>query len=45
MTAPGAQLAAICLHVSIEFPSIVGNLDVDRREAKVVPVRFAAKVH
>jgi hypothetical protein len=40
-----AQLTSVCLHVSIEFPSIVGNLNVDRREAKVVPFRFAAKVH
>ena len=40
-----AQLPAVRLHVAIEFPRVVGNLDVDRREARVVPFRFAAKVH
>jgi hypothetical protein len=40
-----ALLAAVCLHVSIEFPRVVGYLDVDRREAEVIPLRFAAKVH
>ncbi len=45
LAAPRAQLAAVCLHVSIEFPRVVGNLDVDRRETRVVPFRFAAKVH
>jgi hypothetical protein len=45
MATQGAQLTAICLHVSIELPSIVGNLNVDRREARIIPFRFAAKVH
>jgi hypothetical protein len=40
-----AQFPAIGLRVAIEFPGIVGNLDVDRRETEVVPFRFAAKVH
>ena len=39
------QLATICLHVTIEFPGIVGNLDIDRGEAEVVPVWFTANVH
>jgi hypothetical protein len=44
-TALRAQFPAVSLHVAIEFPSIVRNLDVDRREAEVIPSRFAAKVH
>ncbi|HEY5362223.1 MAG TPA: hypothetical protein VIJ82_31830 [Streptosporangiaceae bacterium] len=40
-----AQLTPVGLHVSIEFPCVVGNLNVDRREPRVVPFRFAAKVH
>ncbi len=32
MAAAGAQLTVIRMHVSIEFPCVVGNLDVDRRE-------------
>jgi hypothetical protein len=43
--APRAQLPPVCLHISIKLPRVVGNLDVDRREARVVPFRFAAKVH
>ena len=31
--APRAQLPPVCLHISIELPRVVGNLDVDRREA------------
>src|ERR1022692_1240288 len=40
-----AQLTTVCLHVTIEFPGIVGNLDVDRGEAEVIPVWFTANVH
>jgi hypothetical protein len=32
MAAAGALLTVVRLHVSIEFPRVVGNLDVDRRE-------------
>jgi hypothetical protein len=45
LPAQGTQLTPVCLHVSIELPSIVGNLNVDRREARIIPFRFAAKVH
>ena len=45
MTPQRAQLTAVGLHVAIEFPGIVGNDNVDRRETRVVPFRFAAKVH
>jgi hypothetical protein len=45
LPAQRAQLAPVCLHVAIKLPSIVGNLNVDRREARVIPFRFAAKVH
>jgi hypothetical protein len=31
----------ICLHVAIEFPRVVGNLDVDRWQASIVPLRIA----
>ena len=41
----GPQLAMIGLHVAVERPRVVGNLDVDRGQAKVVPLRFAANVH
>jgi hypothetical protein len=37
-----AQLTAIRLHVAIEFPRVIGNLDVDRGETEVVPFRIAA---
>ena len=40
-----ALLPTVGLHVTFEFPGIVGNDNVDRREARVVPFRFAAKVH
>jgi hypothetical protein len=38
-------LAAVSLYVTFEFPGIVGNDDVNRRETRVVPFWFAAKVH
>jgi hypothetical protein len=41
----GAQLTVISLHVTVEFPRVVGYLYVDRWQAKVVPSRIAAKVH
>ncbi len=37
-----AQLAVIRLHVAIEFPRVIGNLDVDRGQTEVVPFRIAA---
>jgi hypothetical protein len=37
-----AQLPEVRLHVAIEFPRVVGNLDVDRWQASIVPFRFAA---
>jgi len=40
-----AQLTVVCLHVTIEFPGIIGNLDVDRGKARIVPVGFTANVH
>jgi hypothetical protein len=43
--APRAHLPPVCLHIPIKLPRVVGNLYVDRREARVVPFRFAAKVH
>ena len=45
MTQPAALcslLPVVRLHVAIKFPRIVGNLDVDRWQASVVPFRFAA---
>ena len=33
------------LHVAIEFPGVVGDLDVDRWQAVIVPSRVAANVH
>jgi len=35
-------LPVVSLHVTVEFPSIVGDLDVDRWQASFVPFRFAA---
>jgi hypothetical protein len=40
----GAQLTVISLHVTIEFPRVIGNLYVDRWQAEIVPSRVAAKV-
>src|ERR1035441_4112610 len=40
-----ALLAMVKLPIAVKFPRIVGDLDVDRWQAKVVPLRFAAKVH
>src|SRR5215469_18786960 len=40
-----AQLPEVCLHVAVELPRVVGNLDVDRWQASIVPFRFAAWVH
>jgi hypothetical protein len=46
ITSPqGTLLAAIGLHVPIEVPRVVGDLDVDRWQARIVPFRFAAWVH
>jgi hypothetical protein len=41
----GPLLAVVRLHVTIEFPRVIGNLDVDRWQASFVPFRFAAWVH
>jgi len=41
----GALLPVVSLHVTIELPRIIGDLDVDRWQASVVPFRFAAWVH
>ena len=35
-------LPVVGLHVTVKFPRVVGNLYVDRRQASVVPFRFAA---
>ena len=40
-----ALLAVVRLHVTVEFPRVIGNLDVDRWQASFVPFRFAAWVH
>ena len=40
-----AQLAVVGLHVTVEFPRIVWNLDVDRRQTALVPLGFAAHLH
>src|ERR1019366_4620479 len=45
VTPQRALLAMVKLHIAVKFPRIVGDLDVDRWQAKVVPLRFAAKVH
>ncbi len=45
MTPQGALFAIVSLHIASELPSVIGDLDVDRWQAKVVPLRFAAKVH
>jgi hypothetical protein len=39
------QLPVVRLHVTVELPRVVGNLDVDRWQASIVPFRFAAWVH
>jgi hypothetical protein len=31
--------------VGIEFPRVIGDLDVDRRETEVIPFRTAASIH
>jgi hypothetical protein len=36
------QLAVVRLDIPIQFPRVVGNLDVDPRQSSVVPIRFAA---
>jgi hypothetical protein len=38
----GPPFPVVGLHVTVKFPRIVGNLDVDRWQASVVPFRFAA---
>src|SRR5262249_62209972 len=40
-----AEFTVIGLHVAVEFPRVVGDLDVGRWQAVVVPSRFAANVH
>ena len=37
-----AQLPVVRLHVTVKIPRIIGDLDVDRWQASVVPFRFAA---
>lgn len=39
------KLPVVRLHVTVEIPRVVGNLDIDRWQASVVPFRFAAWVH
>jgi hypothetical protein len=41
----GTEFTVICLHVAIEFPRVVGYLDVDRWQAVVVPPWVAANIH
>jgi hypothetical protein len=43
--APGAQLTAIGLHVTVELPGIVRDLDVHGWQVIVVPFRVPANVH
>ena len=43
--APRPQLAVICLDILGEFPGIIGNLDVDRWQAVIVPPLVAASIH
>jgi hypothetical protein len=35
----------IGLDIAVKLPSIVGNLDVNRWQARIVPFRFAARTH
>jgi hypothetical protein len=42
MPAQRALLTAVRLHVPIKFPRVIGDLDVNRWQAKVIPFRFAA---
>ncbi len=40
-----SQLPAVSLHVSVEFPGIIRNLDVDRWQTVIVSPGVAASVH
>jgi len=43
--AAGSLLAMVGEHLAVEFPGVIRNLDVDRRQAAVIPPRFSARVH
>ena len=38
-------LAMVSEHLTLEFPGVVRDLDVDRGQAAVVPPGFSARVH
>ena len=44
VTPQRALLAMVKLHIAVKFARIVGDLDVDRWQAKVVPLRSRPRV-